>query len=364
VALLVCLPLLLSAGSVPGGSRDGHALAGTTGIVVPTTSIASGASVAARPTERRSITVALTGDVLIHNTVWQSARRAAARTGRSASFDFRPMLAPIRAIVAGADLAICHLEVPLAPPGGPYSGYPRFAAPQAIVPALRWTGYDACSTESNHSVDLGNDGLVRTLDALDRAGLRHTGTNRSRAEAARPVIIDVDGISVGWLEYTWGTNGIAVDADRPWSVDLIEPARILRDAHRARQHGADAVLVGLHWGEEYQVGPSTSQLALARLLAQSPDITLVYGHHAHVVQPIRTVAGTWVLFGLGNLLADQATIAAGVDRGVIALVRLTQDDGHPARVTRITAVPTRIDSADLIRVRPAGRAQVLSTGTS
>jgi hypothetical protein len=71
-----------------------------------------------------------------------------------------------------------------------------------------------------------------------------------------------------------------------------------------------------------------------------------------------------VIFGLGNLLADQATVASGVDRGVIALVTLTQDGDRPARVTRVATVPTRIDSADLIRVRPAGPARVLSTTTS
>jgi len=123
-----------------------------------------------------------------------------------------------------------------------------------------------------------------------------------------------------------------------------------------RQHGADAVLVGLHWGDEYQSSPSGYQLDLARRLTRSPDITLVYGHHAHVVQPIRRVHGTWVLFGIGNLLADQATVAPGVDRGLIGLVTLTRDGNGPVRVTKVASLPTHIETSGEIRVRPGGPA--------
>jgi poly-gamma-glutamate synthesis protein (capsule biosynthesis protein) len=294
------------------------------------------------PPERKTIEIALTGDVLIHDSVWASARRLAARTQARGAFDFRPMLSPIRPIIAGADLALCHLETPLAPAGGPYSSYPVFAAPPAIAAAIKWTGYDGCTTASNHSVDQGNAGIVRTLDDLDRIGLAHTGTSRSRAEAHSPVVFDVDGIHVGWLSYTYGTNGLPVDADKPWSVNLIDPQRILRDAHRARAQGADAVLVALHWGDEYHHEPSAFQIDLARRLSRSPDITLIYGHHAHVTQPIRKVHGTWVVFGLGNLLADQGTVAEGVRDGMIALVTLTQKGAGPVRVAKVTSVPTHI----------------------
>jgi poly-gamma-glutamate synthesis protein (capsule biosynthesis protein) len=223
------------------------------------------------------------------------------------------------------------------------------------VPALRWAGYDACSTGSNHSLDQGHGGLVRTLRVLDRVGLEHTGTNRTAAERRQPVIFDVAGIRIGWLTYTWGTNGLPVDPDKPWSVNLIDPDRIVRDAHRAKGKGADVVLVGLHWGDEYRNAPSEYQLDLADRLTRTADIGLVYGHHAHVTQPARRIRGTWVIFGLGNLLADQATVAPGVDRGMIALVRLTRTASGTVLVTRVRSVPTVIDTSGPIRVLPAGR---------
>lgn len=352
--LAACLPVLLL---MPGPTRPMQATSDTTpttGVTREPASTSTSPPVIPQQPKRRWVTVALTGDVLVHDSVWQSARDEAGRLAVAAEFDFRPMLAPIRPIIAHADLAICHLETPLAPPSGPYASYPVFSTPQEIVAALRWAGHDACSTGSNHSVDQGDAGLVRTLRVLDRIGLRHTGTSRSPAEAHRPVIFDVDGIRIGWLEYTSGTNGIPVHPDKPWSVNLIDPDRILRDARLARWHGADAVLVGLHWGDEYQHSPSRYQLDLARRLTRSPDLTLVYGHHAHVVQPIRRVHGTWVLFGLGNLLADQAAVAPGVDRGLIGLVTLTRTGAGPVRVTKVASVSTRIYTSGKIRVRPVG----------
>lgn len=293
----------------------------------------------------RTVTIAVSGDVLIHNNVWASAQRAAARTGAGA-FDFRPMLASLRPRISGADLAICHLETPLAPAGGPYSSYPLFSAPPAVVPALRWAGYDACSTASNHSVDQGFAGIERTLDALDRSGLAHTGTARTPREAASPVLLESHGMRIGWVSYTFGTNGMPVDPDKPWSVNLIDVARIKQAAHAARLAGADAVLVALHWGEEYSHTPSAYQRDIADRLARDREITLIYGHHAHVVQSIEKIHGTWVIFGLGNLLAGQGTTASGVDNGMIGLIRLTQRGDGPVRVLPPTYAPTHIDYSD------------------
>ena len=296
----------------------------------------------------RTVTLALTGDVLVHDNVWASAAREAA--GSRADFDFRPLLAPLRPRLSGADLALCHLETPIAPEGGPYSGYPLFSAPEEVVPALAWVGYDACSTASNHTVDRGFSGITRTLDVLDATGLRHTGSARSPAEARRIVELRSRGLRIAWLSSTYGTNGMPIDADKPWSVDLIDVPRILDDARRARALGADAVVVALHWGDEYSHSPSAFQLDVADRLTRAGVIDLVYGHHAHVVQPIRRVNGTWVVFGLGNLLAGQGTTAPGVADGMIAEVTLRQRGlpgaWGPVRVQRPSYAPTHIDYSD------------------
>ncbi len=125
----------------------------------------------------------MNGDLLWHNTVYWSAQSEAKRTGKGVDgFDFNPMFAALKPIIAGADVAICQEEVPFAPAGGPYSGYPVFAAPPQIAAWLATMGYDACTTDSNHSIDQGFTGLVRTDTFLDAAGIRYVGTFRTAEE--------------------------------------------------------------------------------------------------------------------------------------------------------------------------------------
>lgn len=287
----------------------------------------------------------MSGDVLLHEGLWATAQHDAKRTGRG-TMDFRPVLGDMRPVISGADFAICHLETPLAPLGGPYSGYPTFSVPPQIVPALKWEGYDACTTASNHSIDQGFDGLKRTIDDFDRVGLAHFGTVEKKAAAGHALLVDVKGVSVGLISATYGTNGIPLPTDEPWSVPIIDPANILAMAHEARLEGAKIVIVALHWGLEYQNEPISDQTTVAETLTRSPDISFVYGHHAHVVQPYDKVNGTWVVYGLGNAIAQQETGVTGVYDGNTCRVTFTRRPDGSFRVTRLQYIPTMITKYD------------------
>lgn len=277
------------------------------------------------PRRTAAVHVVLAGDVLLHNGLWATAANDARKDGRPAGvLDFGPLFGPVHRLVAGADLAVCHLETPLAPPGGPFSGYPLFAVPPRIAGGLRQAGFDVCTTASNHSLDQGQSGVRHTLRALDRQGIAHTGTARTPTEQRRPELVEVQGILVAVLSYTYGTNGLVATPGTEWSVNLADPARIRADARRAKERGADVVLVALHWGNEYRHEPSAAQLELARAVTRSRHVDLVYGHHAHVVQPVRRINGTWVIFGLGNLVAQQDPAIVGVYEGIVAQVDLVR----------------------------------------
>src|SRR5690606_1769482 len=198
---------------------------------------------------------------------------------------FDPIFAAVRPVVSEADLAICHLETPLGTPDGPFSGYPRFVVPPQIAATLARIGYDTCSTASNHTIDDGEKGVYRTLDALDAAGLRHAGSHRSATEAATPTILTVRGAKVAHRSYPFSLNGLRRPPDKPGLVNDLRADAVLAEARRARTAGAQIVIASLHWGTEYQQRPNSMQVDLARTLLASPDIDLILGHHAHVVQP-------------------------------------------------------------------------------
>ncbi|MFG3426598.1 CapA family protein [Streptomyces californicus] len=256
----------------------------------------------------RPFTLLAAGDVLPHSSVIDRA----AVDADGAGYDFAPMLAGVAPVVSGADLAFCHMETVYGEKGGPYTGYPSFKSPPEIAAALRTTGFDSCSTASNHTLDDGPEGVRRTLDALDEAGVRHAGSARTAAEAARPTILPAGpgkgAARVAHLAYTYGTNDIPVPADRPWTVDVTDERRIIDEARAARRAGADVVVLSAHWGTEWQDEPDATQLDLARRLTAStdrgrPDIDLIIGTHAHVPQAYEKVNGTWVVYGMGDQIA-------------------------------------------------------------
>ena len=293
-----------------------------------------------RPEPLREVTVTMGGDLLWHNTVWESAAADHARTGAGGGLDFDPMFGALHGLVRRADLAICHEEVPFAEPGQPYASYPVFAAPPQIARWIGDFGWDACTTASNHAVDQGFDGLHRTATLLERAGVRHVGTFRTAAERRRPVILEANGVRVAVVAGTYGLNGFPVPEGRPWSVSMLDAGDLLDQARRAKAAGADVVLVALHWGWEYTTLPNPQQVALARRLTRSPAVDLVYGEHAHVVQPITRVNGKWVVYGLGNMIAQQETARPDTYEGISVRFRFRERPRGGFAVADAAYVPT------------------------
>lgn len=309
----------------------------------PSSSAPSAApSSAAPPPAPDSFTLVATGDVLVH----QGRALTSGAQQPDGSWDFSAVFAGVAPVLQAADLAICHLETPVAPVGGPYSGYPSFAVQPEIVDALADAGYDLCSTASNHSLDDGFDGLVRTLDALDAAGIAHTGTHRSSAESEQPVVVDVGGVQVGHVATTFSLNGVPLPADAPWAVDTFavpDVSEVLADAAAARAAGAEVVVASVHCCAEYDHAPTAAQEEAVRTLLASPDVDLVLGHHAHVVQPFEQIGGEWVAYGLGNHLAEHSTRGYDTEDSVIARFTFTRGEDGRFTVSQAEAVPVRIE---------------------
>ena len=295
----------------------------------------------------KKLKIAVSGDLLIHGPV--SAQALA--YGGGERYQFRPMLKQVKQIVRRADLGICHLEQPLT--AGVPSGEPVFQAPQGLAGAIAWTGWDACSTASNHSLDGGIEGIDFTLKRLDRVGVAHSGTNAS-PKAPRAAMLRAKGVKVALLAYTDLIPGLT-PPEESWRLNLADPKRMLADARRARRAGADVVLVSLHWGTEYQHEPSEFQRTVARRLTASPNVTAVIGQHVHVVQPIRRVNGKPVVYGEGNLLSNQTANCCPPESqdGMVVLLAL-RSGPNGIGVKRVRYVPTEVAHPSFEIVRAGG----------
>lgn len=309
--------------AVLGGMLAGAAALATSGCIADTyadTASPTKQQQRTKPATDR-LTLVATGDVLLHERLWTTAKR----DGRNGQWDFAPMMSSVKPLVQKADLAIAHLETPLAPLGGPYHGYPLFQGPPQIAKALKQTGYDVCTTASNHSFDSGAAGVDRTLTTLERAGLRHAGTARTRAEAETPTILDVNGVKIASLSFTFGFNGVPYPNGQTWRAGELDPQLIIRKAKEARERGAEIVVVSCHWGTEYSSKLNDEQRELAPQLLADSNIDLVIGHHAHVVQPMEQIDGKWVAYGLGNLIAAHREPNSRKAEGLLVRFTFTRD---------------------------------------
>ena len=162
---------------------------------------------------------------------------------KGSGYNFAPMFAPTKPYLQGADIAICHLEVPVAPPGTKTSTYPMFGAPAKLVADLGDAGWDGCSTASNHSVDRGFAGIKATLNAFQKADMGHAGTARTKDESTQVQFYDVvEGgrtVKVAHIAYAYGLNGLPVPRGQAVVGERVQRRRRERCAHpRSRKERA------------------------------------------------------------------------------------------------------------------------------
>jgi poly-gamma-glutamate synthesis protein (capsule biosynthesis protein) len=308
--------------------------------------------------QQRTATILGSGDVLIHPPLWEQAHADAGGRG----YDFAPMYASVVPDVRRADLAVCEMETPLAPPQGPFVGWPDFNAPPQVLTALKGAGYDSCTTASNHTLDQGYPGLKRTLDELDAAGLRHTGSARSPQEAQTPLIHTLpNGVRIGQLAYSFNFNGHEPASGQSWEANLIDVPAILAAAHRLKRAGADIVVLSMHWGVEYDHLATQEQRDQAYRLLASSDIDMILGDHAHVVQPAERVHGKWVFYCMGNQISRHEDPIAEGREGIMPEVTFTEIAPHRFRTSAAAAITTWMQDSPALRLLDIHRVLAAST---
>ena len=298
-------------------------------------------------------TVGYAGDVLMHMPVLSSTP--------GGSGDITGNIAAETPWVEGLDLALCGMEVPVAP-DGVYSGFPTFGAPSEVVGALARSGWDGCATASNHSADRGEAGVIATLDALDTHGLGHAGTHRSAKDASVPFALyelERGGrtVTVAQISTTMGLNGLEDPTGH--SVSLNNVNAITKTAKSARAAGADLVVVHSQLGQEYETTPSDEQVSYAQDLANSGQVDILFGAHPHVPQPAEKLSGgvkgkgMWVSYSAGNYISsqDEANCAPLSDVGQLVWADVTSHADGSVSVDKLNWHPFTVDQESGYKIR-------------
>lgn len=255
-----------------------------------------------------TITMAFTGDIMCHNTMFKDAYNA-----NTKEYDFSYFFDDVKYHLQTPDITVGNLETTFAGSKVGYSGYPTFNTPETLAKALKNVGFDVVSTANNHCIDKGYSGIESTIDYLDEADIAHTGTYKSKEAQDTILVKNVKGINIAFLSFTYGTNGIKIPAGKEYCVNLNDKETILSQLALAKQTNADLICVCMHWGIEYQTKPNAEQTELAEFLIKN-GTDLIIGNHPHVPQSMESKKVTlddgsekeaFVIYSLGNFMADQ-----------------------------------------------------------
>ncbi|MCL2793263.1 MAG: CapA family protein [Spirochaetaceae bacterium] len=246
------------------------------------------------------LTLVAAGDNLFHHTMIRPS---------PGGFNFTSYYAHIRLLIEYADIAFINQETLLAGKEFGFSGFPLFNTPQEAGIALIEAGFNVISHANNHVMDMGERAVFTTMDFWDRhPEVTVLGIHRSQEMRDKPVVIEKNGIRIGFLAYTFSTNGIPVPRNRPYLVSMINTDVMAREINALRPL-CDFLVVSMHWGDEYRFTPNAQQRQLADFLAEH-NVDLILGHHPHVLQPMeflpRADGGKMLcVFSLGNFISAQ-----------------------------------------------------------
>jgi poly-gamma-glutamate synthesis protein (capsule biosynthesis protein) len=277
-----------------------------------------------------SIELVAVGDNLIHIQIVNSSlvSPSVAMGGKSV-YDFSPIYQYIKEDIEKADIAFLNQETLFAGKAFGISGYPQFNAPLELGETIIGLGFDVVNHATNHIMDKGEAAVRATIGYWEeRPGIAYLGIHASAEARKVPVIVEKHGIKLGFLSYTYGTNGLPVPRAAPYLVSLIDTDIMAQEIDALRPL-CDYLIVSMHWGDEYDHTPTKRQEELAAFLA-GHRVDLVLGHHPHVLQEMRQIkrpdgGEMLVYFSLGNFVSAQNRLATLL--GGMARIRLVKEDG-------------------------------------
>ena len=282
-------------------------------------------------TQTGRATILVAGDIMTHLPVVRSGK-----TGDG--YDFSSIFEQVKPYISAADYAVVNLETTLSGTAGgrEYTGYPDFNAPDAIATAAAVSGFDMMLTGNNRCYDYGTSGMLRTLETVRNAGLATLGT-KATVEENDYLVKDLNGVKVGMLCYTFADieadrntpiiDQVQTDSKAAGLINVFDYGNLDMFYAEMENHisameasGADAIVLYIHWGDDFSVKPSNSQKAMAQRLCDL-GVDVIVGSHPHVVQPIELLTSTdgahqtLCAYSLGNFLSNQRADNIGLTTG-------------------------------------------------
>lgn len=273
----------------------------------------------------------MVGDALIHSNIYLDAKN------EDGSYDFKPMLEYTKPIIEQYDLKYYNQETILGGKDLGLSSYPRFNSPTEVGDAFIDSGFNLVSLATNHTMDKGEEGVLRSLNYWNsKENIVKAGQYSSFDDRGQERIYDINGIKYAFFSYTTWTNGLETPTGKEYLNNVYSNEKAQEDIEKVKGK-ADVILVAMHWGTEYSLGVDEKQTEIANYLS-SLGVDIIIGSHPHVVEPVERIGKTLVIYSLGNYISDQIGIErlTGLMLGV-DITKIEENDTVEISVNNIRA---------------------------
>ncbi len=285
------------------------------------------------------------GDIMAHDSQLAIAKKHGTP---DEPYNFRPQFAYVKHLLQG-DLVAGNFETVLSGQK-PYVGYPNFNTPDSLAAALQEVNFNLLFLANNHILDRGIEAGHRTRDYLESQGFTTAGIGVSRAMLP---IVDVNGLKIGFINRTYGTNvPIREKQAAQVHVPLTTHGGVADDVKALRDAGAHFVIASYHWGPEYVPTPSKAQQAAAAIALEA-GVDAIIGHHPHILQPMEVIQTgdktQFVAWSLGNFVSGQRTTPR--ERTVVLALDLVTDAQGKLGLEKVSVAPVWVDMVRGERLR-------------
>jgi poly-gamma-glutamate synthesis protein (capsule biosynthesis protein) len=287
------------------------------------------------------VTLAFVGDLMGHIPLLNHAKNDSGRYNFEKYFEF------IEKHLSSADFAMGNLETPIGDSNDTYTGYPRFRSPQEYLLALKNSGFDLLFLANNHILDYGEKGILKTIKHLKNLKLHYTGAFENYKDFDSVRIIKIKNTQFTFIVVTYGINGNQLPDGKTYLVNLINFDSIKSQINKAKEFGAEIVIVNLHAGSEYSSNPNKFQtMVIDSLLSFGADI--IVGNHPHVLQPLvikknnfSNLGVSIIAYSLGNFLSNQRKLSTAT--GIILSVVFQKDETkNQIKLKKLIVLPTYV----------------------
>ncbi len=179
----------------------------------------------------------------------------------------------------------------------------RLNYPTSFLKSIENSGIDFVTIANNHILDSGIESYKQTINNLDNSNIDYTGTKNNDK------IIEIEGIKIGVLAYTYGLNYLDSKEYQDYTNFLVEPyskdfnktkEKIHQDFINIRDK-VDILIVMPHYGTEFSYQIDTYQEIWNRFFIQE-GADIIFGDHSHVIEPIQFKKGSIIINSPGNYI--------------------------------------------------------------